>query len=265
MVEQLKRKARLMDVPLDKMRVREEVSQRKFDPNWANTIAQDFNLEDFGAPYVNRSGEWFWIVDGQHRVAALKLWLGEWKGQKVECWVYQNLSEQEEADLFDRLNTVKRVSAFDTYKIRLTAGRETETNIEAIVRLKKLKVSRQKGEGSIACPGTLAKVYRRGADCLSRDLGIAYEAFGDGGLDSDILDGLGLLISRYDGRIDDKRAIRTLGSVRGGVNALRNRAERLRQQMGAQRTHCIAAAAVEAYNRGKGGKKIASWWKETQV
>lgn len=261
MDEQLKRKARLMYVLLDKMRVREEISQRKFDPNWANEIARNFNIEDFGAPTVNKSGEWFWIVDGQHRIGGFKRWLGEWEGQKVECWVYHNLSEREEADLFDRLNTVKTVGAFDKFKVRITAGREAETNVEAIVRLKKLKVSRQRGDGAIAAVGTLLKVHRLGADCLSRDLDITFQSFGDSGLDADILGGLGVLVSRYDGRIDDKRAIRALGSIRGGVNSLRNRAERLRQQTGAQRAHCIAAAAVEAYNRGRGGKKLPSWWK----
>lgn len=261
MDERLKRKARLMYVPIEKMRVREEISQRKFDPNWANKIAQEFNLEDFGAPTVNKSGQWFWIIDGQHRVAAFKMWMVDWKDQKVECWVYHNQSEQEEADLFDRLNTVKAVTAFDRFRVRLTAGREAETNIDAIVRLKKLKVSRKRAEGGISCPGTLIKVYRRGADCLARDLSIAHESFGDSGLDADVLDGIGLLVSRYDGRLDDRRAISALGSLRGGVNALRSRSARLSEQMGAPKAHCIAAAVVETYNRAKGGKKLPSWWK----
>lgn len=257
----IRRGAKLASVPLDNMRVREEISQRRLNKAWANEIAREFNLEDFGAPTINKSGEWYWIVDGQHRIAALKIWLKDWEGQKVECWVYNNLSEQQEADLFDRLNTVKAVNAFDTFLVRLTARRESETNIEAIVRKHKLKVSRHRGEGTISCVRALGKVYDRGADCLDRDLTIAQEGLGDAGLDADILDGLSLLISRYDGRLNDKRAIRTLAAVRGGANALRSRAARLREQMGASRATCIAAAAVEAYNRGKGGKKLAGWWK----
>ncbi len=260
--KRLKRKARLMYVSLEKMRVRHEVSQRKFNQNWANTIASNFNLEDFGNPTVNKTGEWFWILDGQHRVAAIKQWLGDWKGQKVECWVYYKLSDKEEANLFDRLNSVKAVGAFDKFQVRLTAEREDETNISAIVGLKHLKICRKKGgEGEMSCVGTLGRVYRLGADCLSRDLEITYESFGDSGLEADILGGIGLLVSRYDGRLDDKRAIAAFSSMKRGVNALRTRAGKIREQVGGQRPQCIAAAAVEAYNRSKGGKKLPNWWK----
>lgn len=250
-----------MFVPLKKMRVREEISQRRFDQNWANQLAREFNIDYFEPPTVNKVGEWYWIIDGQHSTWAFKKWIGDWGDQKVQCWVYHGLSEQEEANMFDRLNTIKVVGSFDRFAVRLTAGQEIEINVDAIVRLKKLKISRRKGEGAISCPGTLVRVYRRGPDCLSRGLSIAYESFGDYGLESDILDGLGLLINRYDGRLDDKRAIRTLRSVRGGANTLRNRAARLHQQVGAPRAQCIAAAAVEVYNRGRGGKKLPGWWK----
>ena len=261
MGERLKRKAKLLYVPIEKMCAREGISQRTFRPHWARQILSEFNLEDLGCLTVNHVGEWYWVTDGQHRLWALKKWLGEYAGQTIQCWVYDDLSEKEEAELFDRLNTIKAVSAFDRFKVRLTAEREEETNINAVVRLKKLKVSRQKGEGAISCVGTLAKVYRLGPDFLSRDLDITYQSFGDSGLDADILNGLGVLVSRYDGRLDDKRAIRALESLRGGVNAIRNRAETLRQQTGASRSHCIAAAALETYNRSKGGKKLPSWWK----
>lgn len=263
MNDRLKRVAKLGWIPLEKMRVREEISQRRFDPAWANAIAREFKLEDFGTPTVNRVGEWYWIVDGQHRVAALKQWLGEWKGQTVECWCYHDLSEQNEADLFLALSRTKSINTFDKFRIALTAGHEEATNIDAIVRLKRLKVSRQKGPGAIACVSTLAQIYRRGADCLATTLDISFQAFGDAGLDADILSGIGQLPSRYNGLLNPKAAIEALGAVRGGAPALRARAETIRAQMGQQRTHCIAAAAVEYINRGKGGKKLPSWWKIT--
>ena len=263
MDDRMKRRAKLEWVPFEKIRVRHGVSQREFRPAWANAIAKGFKIEKLGTPILNHVGGWFWIVDGQHRIEALKQWLGDSKGQRVECMVYADLSEQEEADLFLGLNAVKAVRSFDKFTIALTAEREEETNIEAIVRLKHLKISEQKDtEGAISCVATLARVYRRcGADGLAQTLEIANEAFGDTGLEADIIDGLGLLSTRYNGQLDPKKAIRALGSVRGGVNTLRTRATRLRQQTGVQRAQCVAAAAVEIYNRGKGGRKLASWWK----
>jgi hypothetical protein len=262
-VERLRRKAALGWAVLDKMRVREEISQRKFRPAWANTIYKGFDLEKFGVPVVNRIGDWYWIIDGQHRIAALKMWLNDWSGQKIECWVYHNLSEQEEADMFLALNNVRAIKAFDKFRAALTAGHEDPTNIAAIVRKNKLKISEQKNEGCISCVGTLAKVYRRGAHCLDRDLKIVYESFGDVGLDADILDGIGVLVSRYDGQLDDARMIQALSKLRGSVNTIRARAGVLRKETGVQRAHCIAAAAVECHNRGKGGKKLPTWWKAT--
>jgi hypothetical protein len=188
---------------------------------------------------------------------------GNWEGQKVQCWVYFDLSEREEAILFDELNRVRQVNAFDKYTIRRTAGREEETNVDAIVRKNGLKVSQQKGQGAVACPGTLLKVYRRGPNVLDRVLGVVNSSLGDAGLESDILDGVGLMFSRYDGQIDDRRAARTMKAVRGGVNSIRNRSAVLRQQTGVPRPAAIAAAVVEAYNRGKGGKRLPTWWKVT--
>jgi hypothetical protein len=244
------------------MYVREGVSQRAFRKNWGTFLAKNFDPDSFSRPIVNRVGDRYWIVDGQHRTYAYKMWLGDWHGQKIECEVHHDLSEKEEASLFDHINTVKSVRAFDRFRVRLTAENEEETNIAAIVRLKGLKLAESGAEGCISCVGTLAKVYRRGADCLARGLSIAHESFGDDGLDSDILDGIGALVSRFNGKLDDKRAIGSLGTVRGGVNAMRSRAERLRQQTGLQRSQCIAAAAVEIINRGKGGKKLPGWFKE---
>lgn len=254
-------RAKLAWVPLDQMRVREEVSQRRFDQNWANKIANAFDPKSFSPPTVNKVGDWYWIIDGQHSTWAYKQWLGAWHGQKVECWVYEGLDEKGEADLFDHLNTTKRVSAYDIFLVRLTAEREEETHIASIVRERALKIARQRGNGAITCVSALTKVYRRGADTLARDLEIVHSAFGDSGLDSDIIDGVGLLVSRYNGKLDDAEAIRALSTLRGGVNTLRSRAAHLRKQTGVRRSHCIAAAVVETINRAKGGRKLPSWWK----
>ena len=261
MDEKVKRKAVIQWVPLEKMRVRAEVSQRAFDPAWANEIARNFDIDRFRRPVVNRSGEWFWIVDGQHSTDGYKQWLGDWKDQKVECEVYHGLTEKEEADLFDWLNNTKPVSAFDKFTTRITAEREEETNIAAIVRLRGLKIARKRSEGAISCVSALRRVYRRGPEVLDRTLEIVAGAYGDSGLEADVICGVGLLISRYDRLVVPGKAISALSSARGGVGALRNRRERLRQQTGVQSDQCTAAAAVEIINRGKGGKKLPSWWK----
>ncbi len=40
----------------------------------------------------------------------------------------------------------------------------------------------------------------------------------------------------------------------------KGKAENLRKSTGNMRAHCVAAAAVEINNGGRGGKKLADWW-----
>jgi hypothetical protein len=40
-----------------------------------------------------------------------------------------------------------------------------------------------------------------------------------------------------------------------------NRARLAKNQTNASLNHCVAAGAVDIINRGKGGKKLPSWWK----
>lgn len=262
MADRLSRRGTMQFVPLDKMRTREEISQRKLDPKWVATIAQNFDIEDFGHPVVNHSGEWFWILDGQHRVAALKQWMPDWQGTQIQCFTYKDLGEQEEAKLFDRLNTTKAVSRYDKFRVRLTAGLPEETNIDAIVRLCQLRISRQKGTAAISCVGTLLRLYRLDSEgtALKRTLTVCYWSFGDEGLESEVLDGCGALIGRYDDQVDDERLTEALKKLPGGLTFVRQRGERLRQMMGGTKPHAIAAALVEIYNKGKSGRRLPRWW-----
>jgi hypothetical protein len=52
-----------------------------------------------------------------------------------------------------------------------------------------------------------------------------------------------------------------LSSAHGGVKGLLNAAENLRNMTGNPKAHCVAAAAVNIVNRGRGGKKLPDWWK----
>lgn len=63
------------------------------------------------------------------------------------------------------------------------------------------------------------------------------------------------------GDLDDARLVQRLASAHGGVNGLLGKAETLRKSTGNVRAHCVAAAAVEINNSGRGGKKLPSWWK----
>jgi len=253
---------RQQEVALGQM-VTSNKTQRELKPARVNELLANFDLDVFGQPVLNwRSGKFF-IIDGQHRVEALKLWLGAgWEIQKIESRVYQGLSEAEEAEMFDRLNNVLIVSSFDKFRIRVTAGREAESAIDKIVKSEKLLISRDKIPGAIGAVGTLVRVFTRAdGDVLARTLRIIRDAYGDAGFEAKVIDGIGHLCQRYNGALEESVVIEKLGETRGGVKGLLGKAAVLHKQTGNAQGQCVAAAAVDIINANRGGKKLPSWWK----
>jgi len=260
--KRVSRTARLQWVRLGDMRVN-PMAQREVRPSWVAELVANFDPDKMQPPHVNRRGEHSYIMDGQHTVAACKEWLGDgWEDQLVQCWVYEGLTVAQEADLFDALQNKRNVASFDRFRVRVTAEHPVETEIDRVVRANGLRVSREKVDGAISCTSTLVKVFKRSdGPTLGRALRIIRDAYGDAGLEAIVVDGIGLLCERYNGQLDERTAIARLSSAHGGVTGLVARAEVLRRQTGNTKSHCVAAAATEIINRGRGGGKLPSWWK----
>jgi len=258
----VQRQAHLRWVPLALMQV-SPLAQRELNPARVDHIAANMDLEQLGAPTVNERDGFFFIIDGQHRVEAYRQWDGEgWVEEQFQCWTYTGLSEEEEAEMFLKLNDTLTVSALSKFKVGVLAGRTTETDIDRIVRAVGLKVTGDRIEGGVKAVGTLRRVYdRNGPRALSRSLRIISSAYGTAGLEAPVIDGIGLLCGRYNGSLDDAKAVKQLSSAHGGVNGLLNAADVMRRSTGNPKGHCVAAAAVTIINRGRGGPKLPDWWK----
>lgn len=263
----IEREAKLTWVPLSLMRVSPE-AQRDLNQSRVNHIAANMDLEKLGYPYVSHRDGLYWIMDGQHRVEALKQWDDGWEQQRLECWSYEGLSEKEEADKFLDLNDQLAVSTFDKFKVGLNAGRQEETAIAAIVShlgtlegLEGMNISKQRSQLSISAVGTLRKVYRMGGPKgLRRTLFILGHAYGQAGLEAYVMQGMGLVVHRYGDMLEDQQIISALTAAAGGVNGLLNQAEVLRKTTGSHKAHCVAAAAVDIIRRRRGGTRIKKWW-----
>jgi hypothetical protein len=254
------RDARLRWIPIAKMKA-SPLGQRELKPWFVDKLVADFDLEELGTPTVSERDGHFYIMDGQHRIEALRH-IG-WGDQQIQCWTYTGLTEEDEAEKFLKLNDRLNVDAFSKFRIGVNAGRPIESDIERLVRAQGLRISRDTQDGSIGAVTALRKVYNRSDGVtLGRTLRIIRDAYGDSGFDSAIIDGVGHLCGRYNGELEEDQAIERLGSVRGGVNGLRGRAESIRLATGHAKAQCVAAAAVEIINRGRGGKKLPGWWKE---
>jgi Family of unknown function (DUF6551) len=129
----IERQARLRWVPLAQMRVN-PLAQRDFNSARVAKLAAVFDPEKMDTPTVNHRGGWYYLIDGQHRIAALKQWLSSWQDQQVQCWTYEGLSEEQEAEKFLALNDTLPVRAFAKFKVSVQAGRDTEVDVDRIVR-----------------------------------------------------------------------------------------------------------------------------------
>ncbi len=258
-VKKVEREARLRWVPIGEMRV-SPLAQRDLNRARVNKIAADFDLEQVGTPTVNERNGNYYVIDGQHRVEALRE-IG-WGDQQIQCWAYAGLSEEDEAEKFLKLNDTLAVNAFAKFRVSVQAGRMEECDIDRIVRAQGLRISQDKRDGAISAVGSLIRVYgQAGPGQLARALRIIRDAYGQPGLETSVISGIGLLCARYDNNLDEARTVDLLSKAHGGVNGLLGKAETVRRATGGAKYHCVAAAAVEIVNAGRGGKKLPSWFR----
>ena len=185
-----------------------------------------------------------------HRIEALKL-IG-WGDQQVQCWVYTDLTDEEMAERFLKLNDTLAVSAFDKFRVGVN---------DRIVRAQGLTIGRS--DDTVRAVGTLRKVYDRGGpSVLAQTLGLIRDTYGMPGFDAPVIDGLGLFVQRYAPIVDLDGVKTRLQGVHAGVLGLLGKAEVIRRQTKQAKAHCVAAAAVEVYNAGRGGKKLPAWHRE---
>lgn len=241
------------------------LAQRELVPNRVNALVAKFDPEQLGLPTANlRDGHW-WIIDGQHRIEALKAWLGDgWEEQHVLVSAYEGLTEAEEADTFLKVNDAMAVNAFSKFRVGVKAKRPDETGVMKIVTNLGLRITRDRNDDAgIMAAGSLLRIYRDlGPTVLARALAVLHGAYGRTGLDAVPLRGMALLVARYDEAVEDDLMVQRLKAAAGGVGAVLNKAERMRKETGNQKIHCVAAALVDTYNsKAPRGEKLVSWWR----
>lgn len=259
----VERVARLTMVPLGELQPSLVAQRNKLNQGRVDHICAHLDLEQIGNPTVNAKNGSHYIIDGWHRVEALKQF-GFHDDDKIEVWTYYNLTEQQEARRFLTLNDTLRVDGFSKFKVSVNAEMPRETNINNILGSLGLRVgTNASDDASVHCPGTLIKVYdKHGPVVLSRALKIIRDAFGNSGLEAVLIEGVALVVARFDKELKDLQFTTKLSGIRGGSKGLINKAQQLKLQTGAPKPQCVAAALVEHHNSGRTlGKRLTPWWK----
>ena len=135
-----KRESRILPIRIDSLEVpRAGEAQREFSQAHGDAIAAEFDMGKFGYPVVNQVDQTNWVVDGQHRVYALRKQPAETRGTTLECEVYENLNKQEMADLFLGRNRSRIVNVFERFTVAVTAGHAREQAIMRVVHGRKTR------------------------------------------------------------------------------------------------------------------------------
>jgi hypothetical protein len=245
------------------------VTQRVFRKAHGDRLAAELDLNKLGYPIINHRDGHYWVLDGQHRIYALKQ--NGFANDMLDCEVYENLTDEEMADIFLGRDARRAVAPFDKFHVACTAGYSRETGIRRAVETQGVRVGRAKEDNTVSAIGSLGKVYdkagggKNGEVVVGQVVRTIKHAFGGDpvSFDAGLIEGLGLVFNRYNGRTNEKDLATRLAAR--GLRALMGRAETQRLRTGNLKGQCIAAAVVETYNRGLGPRaadRLPSWWKE---
>lgn len=269
MAKQPNRKpSKIRPVPIDKMRIPPAlVTQREFRKAHGDRIAAELDLNKIGYPIINHRDGNYWVVDGQHRVYALRQ--NGFEKDVLDCEVYEDMTDAEMAEIFLGRDARKPIPLYDKFHVACTAGRRRERDIQRVVEANGQKISREK-DGGISAVGALAAVYDRSGDTVvgqvirTINLGFGGDALA---FDRSVIEGLGLVFNRYNGATSEKRLGSRLAELRQGARELLRKAEAVRERTGNQKKQCVAAVVVDLYNKGlapRATDRLPSWWQEAE-
>jgi hypothetical protein len=147
-------------------------AQRPFQESWAKKIADDFDTDKFDPPVITRpNGEGkYHIVEGQHRVFAVRLLFGD--DEQLKCRMVDADDPARAAEIFLGINSGRKaIKPVVKFQVAVTAGREPEVAINRLVNKMGYKISLTKGDYCISAVSSLIHVHeRQGKDMLGKTL-----------------------------------------------------------------------------------------------
>lgn len=233
--------------------------QRDLDQRRVSKIAEELNLEALGVVTVShRQNGTYHIVDGQHRVAALKLAGGD--DEKVLCRVFDGLMVQEEAELFRLLNNTAKPMAVDLFRVRVVEGDEVAVDIARILTDQGWRVTFGTAQSGFTAVVALERVYRQEAAAAERSVATVTRAWGhdSAAADGRLVEGVGLVYLRYGTTIETAELVERLAKS-GTPSRLIGKARDLRDIIGGTVPKAVAEIVVELYNARRKTKALPPW------
>lgn len=233
--------------------------QRPLVMGHVRKIAKEFDNKALGVLLVSeRADGSHWVIDGQHRLAALRL-LGRVE-DAVPCHVYRNISVSDEALIFHMQTQRRQISPVDRFKARLFAGEETAITIDRIISRHGLQVQGYSAKGNLAAIVQVERIHAaHGEDRLNEVLTIAMSVLdgSNAGPSAAILDGINAFISRYEHLMDRNRLTRCVRDA--GVDKVQRNATAVSDLMRESQGKACGRVLLSLYNHKLQTRRLPDW------
>ncbi len=240
-------------IPIKNLSVVWASAQREYNDRWAKKIADAFDpdlFDDLVVTLPNGDGIYH-VVDGQHRRGAVCSIYGE--EEKVPCRIVSAKDPARAAEIFDKINTGRRLpSALEKFRVRVTAGSETEVAINNLVVSLGCRIEMNSTSRSIRAVGSLLSVYRSfGLDALKESLMTIIGTWDDdrGSLEGPLIEGFGSLVAQHRGHMDWARLRERTGKAYTPGRILAH-AKADREHLGGRISDGVRRVLIRNYNTG---------------
>lgn len=239
-------------LPVGELRLNPRAN-RDLRPGRVRELFQTMDYDALGQFTAWRDGRDIFVIDGQHRKAALEK-LGQ-TGLRVRCTVYEGATFERACDLFLKLNHSLTVRPYDKFDKGCKAGIQKFVETKRIIEAAGLNVAATSGDGKIVCVSAVVDVFDLDGDgtALARTLDWTINAWGRTApaVEGQMLRGLGRLAHNYNGEIDDAALIKKLAKFGGGPAAILGAAKSQQKLNGRTIGANVADTVTAIYNKGR--------------
>jgi len=232
--------------------------QRPFQESNSKKLVADFSPDSFEDLCVTENPnkkDSYYVFVGQHRRAAAHEMYGS--DFEVPCKVYNGFTEEQLAKIqYDLSVGPKSWNAIDAFGLKVKKGEIAALEIKGVVEANGLHVDATKNRGAVWAVSALQSVYSRdGKTGLNRTLKILHEAWNrdPDAYQSNIIRGVGMLVHRYNGEMDDSNMV-TVMKKQTDAAGLLGRARSASKINSVSVAASVAELLAKAYNSKKKNK-----------
>lgn len=234
--------------------------QRPLDMAWVHQKAKEYAPAALGTVTISKrkNGDMV-LLDGQHRHALVKF--AKDAGRRLDAKIYEQLTIQQEAELFRRLNDSRRLTPLVKFRIAVVEGKPTEVACDKILRENGLQAEPGHPNSYVAVR-VLVDLYGRDPVACAATVGFLSTAWGKvnrDALDGRMVAGTGLFFARYGEEINTGQLAQKL-QKNGTPAALIGEASVLAKMRKVKVPHAVADKLTNIYNANrKEENKLPAW------